>query len=116
MCAGACARGADTSRLWELLSDLLDKGRVPDSITFKGAISALAKNGEWLQSLKVPSRFLLQHTLPQLHSPTTRRTASHITIVQVCQRESRSAICLLRTACIAHVESCTDLDRTACCV
>lgn len=52
--AGACARGADTSRLWELLSDLLRKGRVPDSITFKGAISALTKNGEWQQSLKVP--------------------------------------------------------------
>lgn len=53
MAAGACARGADTSRLWELLSDLLHKGRVPDSITFKGAISALSKNGEWQQSLKV---------------------------------------------------------------
>lgn len=52
--AGACARGADTSRLWQLLNDLLEKGRVPDSITFKGAISALSKNGEWLQSLKVP--------------------------------------------------------------
>eukprot|EP00892_Ulva_mutabilis_P005105 jgi/Ulvmu1/2967/UM015_0007.1 len=50
---GACARGADTSRLWQLLNDLLEKGRVPDSITFKGAISALSKNGEWQQSLKL---------------------------------------------------------------
>lgn len=51
---GACARGADTSRLWQLLSDLLAKGQVPDSITYKGAISALAKNGEWQQCVQVP--------------------------------------------------------------
>lgn len=50
---GACARGAETSRLWQLLSDLLGKGHVPDSITYKGAISALAKNGEWQQCIQV---------------------------------------------------------------
>jgi pentatricopeptide repeat protein len=56
---GACARGADTSRLRQLLSDLLGKGHVPDSITYKGAISALSKNGEWEQCVKVHTSDLL---------------------------------------------------------